>query len=248
MSEPQNGRRRRLLLAAVSGTVLLSGCAPRRPVQEPQRVPTASLQPLSTTASPTVFVTLSSPSRSNEALQQVVNSGLLPALAPVDVEHAYGPVEGVVQLWYGLDPKALAQHGLDTEQGLAVLAEAVGGTVAPVPGRHSLQAWTLRRPDATTLVTADSTHLALPGNPYAPLFALGHTFFTLVPPAWEHQPHITIMLQSRRRIHPTFASDCERLLQQSALDLPIDVQFVMGELIPGRSDASSVHVQLGPFW
>ena len=248
MSELQNGRRRRLLLAAVSGTVLLSACAPRRSVQEPERVPTPSLQPLGSTASPTVFMTLSSPSRSEEALQQVVYSVLLPALVPVGVEHAYGPVEGVVQLWYGLDPKALAQYGLDAEQGLALLAEAVGGTLAPVPGRHSLQAWTLRRPDATALVTADSTDLALPGEPHAPLFALGSTFFTLVPPAWQHQSHITIMLQSRRRIHPTFASDCERLLQQSGLDLPTDVQFVMGALIAGQPDASSVHVQLGPFW
>lgn len=247
MSEPQNGRRRRLLLAAVSGTVLLSACAPRRSVQEPERAPAPSLQPVSTSAAATVFLTLSSPSRPPEALEHMVNAILLPALAPARIAHAYGPVEMVVQLWCALEPDSLAHYRLSPEQGVALLADAVGGIVAPMPGRHALPAWALHRPDATRMVEAGTTSIALPGHPYAPLFALGSFEYAKGPPAWANQASITVLLQSQRRLYPGFEAECTRLLQTSSASLPEDVEVQIGAVVGAMADASSVYVQLGPF-
>lgn len=224
-------RRRSLLLAALGGTALLPlGCAVR-PAAAPEAVltPVPDLLPWGPQITPDLFLTVSSRERDVAELESLVRSAVLPVLAPADVAQAAGPIAGAIQLWMMLEPGRLQHHGLDVDRALALLKDAMGGSIGPVPGRHQLEAWVLDRPGHKTLAADDIT-LALPDQPYAPLFVLGTTQYTLMPTAWREQACFSFFIQARSRLDATFLQRCEGLLQSAGDALPADLEIQIGKI------------------
>ncbi len=222
-------QRRRLLQAALAGTAFLPlGCS-LAPAAAPATPIAPSLLPLGPQITPELFITVTSRERDATALGSLVSTTVLPLLAPADIAHAAGPVEGPIQLWLMLNTVDLQHHGLDVDGALALLKEALNGNVGPVPGRHRLKAWAIDLPGQKTL-DAQQVTLPLPGQEYAPLFALGTTEYTVVPPAWRDQSRFSCYLQPRSRLDADFQQRCERLLQDAGNALPADLDIQIGKI------------------
>lgn len=222
-------QRRRLLHAALAGTALMPlGCSvvPAAALASPIA---PKLLPFGPQITPELFLTVTSRERDATALASLVSTKVLPLLAPADIAHAAGPVEGAIQLWLMLDTVDLQHHGLDVDGALALLKQALDGNLGPVPGRHRLEAWAIDIPGQKT-VEAQHVTLPLPDHPYAPLFALGATEYTVVPPAWRNQPCFSCYLQPRSRLDTGFQQHCEQLLQAAGNALPADLDIQIGKI------------------
>lgn len=228
MDDTQFLARRRLLLAALAGAALLPSCARGNAVEGAPAVPTLASGRAG--MAPYLFLTVTSATRSVEELAHLVQSTLLPALAPADILHAYGPVAGAIQLWMALEPHMLDHYGVSVDAALSLLAGAVDGTVGPVPGRNTLDAWAIQRTHTRAEVNANDITLSLPGESHAPLFALGSSHYALAPPPWSSQACYSFMLEPRRRVVAPFEQHCQALLDAAADVLPDDLQIQMGRL------------------
>lgn len=229
MDDNHSMQRRRLLQAALAGTALLplgcslaSAAAPAPPLL-PQ------LLPLGPQITPELFLTVTSRERDATELASMVSTQVLPMLAPADIAHAAGPVGGPIQLWLMLNSGDLQRHGLDVDGALTLLKRALNGNVGPVPGRHRLNAWAIDIPGQET-VEAQHVTLPLPDQPYAPLFALGTTEYTVVPPAWRDQARFSCYLQPRSRLDVNALQRCEKLLQGAGNALPADLDIQIGKI------------------
>ncbi len=222
-------QRRRLLQAALAGTALLPlGCSVV-PAVAPATPIAPSLLPLGPQITPELFLTVTSRERDATELASMVSTQVLPLLAPADIAHAAGPVEGPVQLWLMLNTGDLQRHGLDVDGALTLLKGALNGNVGPVPGRHRLEAWAIDIPGQKSM-DAQQVTVPLPDQPYAPLFALGTTEYTVVPPAWRDQPRFSCYLQPRSRLDANFQQRCERLLQDAGNALPANLDIQIGKI------------------
>lgn len=188
------------------------------------------LEPERAGMAPYLFLTLSSATRSVEELAHLVQSTLLPVLAPADILHAYGPLAGAIQLWMELEPHMLGHHGMSVDDALSVLAGALDGVVGPVPGRNSLDAWAIHRTRTREEVNVNDVTLSLPGERHAPLFSLGSAHYALAPPPWSSQACVSVMLEPRRRVVAPFEQRCQALLDAAADVIPGDLQIQMGRL------------------
>lgn len=223
---------------------MLSACPAKR--AEAGVTDTLVLQPPQDTVAPSVFLTVTSATRTQQALEDAVRTVVLPALRAAEIGRATGPFVGVVQLWIDLNRRDLDHYGFDVDAGLAALAAAVGGKVAPVPGRHGMQAWMLYRPHTQKPVDVQQTYMMLPGKDYAPLFSLGALHYSLVPPAWEDQPTVTVFLQPRRRLEGDWVQRCETALQAAGATLADDLQIQLGRTGDSRAQVPEVYVQMAP--
>lgn len=233
---------RRRLLAAL-------GCAPLLPwLARAQATDVAEsrlqLQPWQQGAAPTAFVTVSSATHSEQALLDVMQAKVLPLLAPPEAFIAYGPAPGAIQMWLELAPCDLARHGLQVDAALALLADALQATAMPMPGRHALQAWALRRPTADTAVDAQQVWLDLPGQPDAPLFALGSLIHVMAPPAWAEQATVSVQLQSRGRLEGALVDDLQQRLHAVADRLPAELQVQLGPLVTPVASSLDMYVSV----
>lgn len=222
-------QRRRLLRAALGAAALTPLACSRVPAAAMATPVAPELLPLGPQITPDLFLTVTSQERDATTLALLVSTTVLPVLAPADIAHAAGPVEGAIQLWLTLDPVDLQHHGLDVDGALALLTQTLKGNAGPVPGRHRLKAWAIDIPGQET-VDAQQVTLPLPDHPYAPMFALGTTEYTVVPPAWRNQSHFSCYLQSRGRLDTGFLQRCERLLQTAGNTLPADLDIQIGRI------------------
>jgi hypothetical protein len=220
--------RRRLLLATLAGAALLPSCAQGNTGEKTAALPL--LEPGRAGMAPYLFLTVTSATRSVEELAHLVQSTLLPALAPADILHAYGPVAGAIQLWMALEPHMLDHYGMSVDAALSLLAGAVDGTVGPVPGRNTLDAWAIQRTHTRAEMNVNDVTLSLPGESHAPLFALGSSHYALAPAPWSSQACYSFMLEPRRRVVAPFEQHCQALLDAAANVIPEDLQIQMGRL------------------
>lgn len=221
-------KNRRRLLAGLASALFVSACTQSK--AEPTTVAPPALLPPEDAIAPTVFLTLTSATRSASQLEDAVRSILLPVLADARVARATGPVVGMIQLWLELDPHQMAHYGMDVDAGLATLAAAVEATVGPVPGRHRMHAWALHRPQTLKEVKPQQATLLLPGRDYAPLSSLGSMQFALVPLAWADQATVTVLLESHSRLDETFLQRCETVLLAAGTTVPDDLEIQLGRV------------------
>lgn len=210
------------MLAALGGTALL-------PLGASAITPAPELLPWGPQITPELFLTVSSRMRSVEALEVLTRTHLLPVLAPAGLAQAAGPVAGAIQLWLMLEPARLQQHGLDVQAALALIKDALGGELAPVAGRHLLNAWAFDHPGHKTLAVQDLV-LPVPGHGDVPLSALGTSQYTLMPTAWRDQPCFSFFIQPRSRLDRTFLQRCVDLLQSAGGALPTDLEVQIGKI------------------
>ncbi|WP_313345091.1 hypothetical protein [Stenotrophomonas sp.] len=233
---------RRRLLAGLASALLVSACTQSR--AEPINASPPALLPPEDAIAPTVFLTLTSATRSASQLEDAVRSILLPVLAEAGVARASGPGVGMIQLWLELDLRELAPYAMDVDAGLAALAAAVNGTVAPVPGHHRMQAWALHRPQTLKEVKPQEVSLLLPGRDYAPLSALGSMQFALAPLAWAEQATVTVLLESNSRLDETFLQRCEAALLTAGTTVPDDLEIQLGRVGEFLKAVPDVYVRM----
>lgn len=248
MDETHFMERRRQLIAALVCAALLPSSAFATKQTAGRAAPTApavpELQLPDADMTPQLFLTMTSKVRSADALEQVLVSGILPALAKAGVTQAWNPVSGAIQLWVELDPILLDSKGLGVEDALPLLAAAMQAEVVPLPGRNTLQAWALQRPETAPPIDPMRVVLALPGDDEAPLASISSSLFTMAPPEWDGQTCISAFFASAGQDAQALEKRCMEQLAAAGDAVPKNVEVQLGRVSEVLKTVSTVYVSV----